>query len=63
MVHSYKRIGKERVLETLGKYALHEERDIKKLFRYAEAFHLSVRLYTFWKEAKLDFSERVSGNE
>ena len=63
MVRSYKRIGKERTLEMLRKYALHEERDIKKLFRYAEAFHISVRLYTFWKEANLDFSERVSDNE
>ena len=63
MVRSYKRIGKERTLEALRKYALHEERDVKKLFRYAEAFHISVRLYTFWKEADLDFSERVSGNE
>jgi len=63
MVRSYKRIGKERTLEVLRKYALHEDRDMKKLFRYAEVFHISVRLYTFWKEAKLDLSERVSGNE
>jgi len=60
MVRSYKRIGKEKVLKALRKYALREDRDMKKLFRYAEAFRISVRLYTFWKEAKLDFSVKAA---
>ena len=59
MVRSYKRIGKEKVIEAIKKYALDQERDMKKLFGYAERFNMSVRLYAFWKEAKLDFSEGV----
>ena len=54
MVRSHKRVGEEKVLKAIKGYISGTDKDVKRLFDYAEQFHISLSLYKFWKQAKMD---------
>lgn len=54
MVRSYKRVGEEKVFEAVKVYLADERKNVKKLFAYAEQFHISLRMYKIWNQAKAE---------
>ena len=53
MVRSHKRVGEKNVLEAIKAYISSTDRDVKRLFDYAEQLNVSICLYKLWKQAKM----------
>ena len=59
MVRSRKRIGEEKVLQSIKAYLSFENKDMERLFIYAEQFHISSYLYKFLEQAEKEYSEKI----
>lgn len=59
MVRSRKRIGEEKILQSIKAYLSSENKDMERLFIYAERFYISSYLYKFLEQAEKEYSEKI----
>ena len=58
MIRSRRRIGEEAVFQSLRAYYRKTDKDVKKIFHYAEAFKMGVKFCQYW-DAILQEMEEV----